>query len=148
LPKLVDFNEAHLHEVTLNDHTHAWIFSCLSIVSADGKQHLSEAVFSTLVGFSLWGRSWSLVFLQRSLNQVRGMCWSIVVPSFSLQWKSDESTKHYITQMLHTINWRYWQVGKNSRMCMMVEGHLMLERFIEIHQVFEKKERLDSFLTE
>ena len=30
-----------------------------------------------------------------------------IVASFSLQWKSDESTKHYITQMLLAINWRY-----------------------------------------
>ena len=34
-------------------------------------------------------------------------------PSFSLQRKSDESTKHYLTQMLLAINWCYWQVGKN-----------------------------------
>ena len=33
-------------------------------------------------------------------------------PSFSLQWKSDYSTKHYFTQMLLTINWDYWQAGK------------------------------------
>ena len=50
---LVDFNEAHLHEVTLILHTHAWIFSHLLIVSVDGKEHLSEVVFSALVGFSL-----------------------------------------------------------------------------------------------
>ena len=30
---LVDFNEAHLHHVTLNFHTHAWISSCLSMAS-------------------------------------------------------------------------------------------------------------------
>ena len=29
----MDFNEAHLHEATLNLHTHAWIFSHLSIAS-------------------------------------------------------------------------------------------------------------------
>ena len=49
---LVDFNEAHLYEVTLNLHVHAWIFSFLSIASVDGKKHLSEVVFSGL-GFSL-----------------------------------------------------------------------------------------------
>ena len=31
---------------------------------------------------------------------------------------------------------------------MKVQGHLMLARFIEIHQVFAKKIRLDTFLTE
>ena len=27
-----------------------------------------------------------------------------IVPSFSLQWKSDESIKHYLTQMVLAIN--------------------------------------------
>ena len=36
-------------------------------------------------------------------------CAAPVVPSFSLQWKSVESTKHHLTQMLLSINWRYWQ---------------------------------------
>ena len=38
--------------------------------------------------------------------------------------------------------------GKNSRMRMKVQGRLMQARFIEIHQVFAKKKRLDTFLTE
>ena len=50
---LVDLNEARLHEKTLNLHTHAWISPRLLIASVDGKQHLSEVVFSALVGFSL-----------------------------------------------------------------------------------------------
>ena len=37
-----------LHEVTLNPHTHSLIFSCLSIASVDGKQHLNEVVFSVV----------------------------------------------------------------------------------------------------
>ena len=37
---------------------------------------------------------------------------NLIVPSFSFQWKSDESTKHYLTQILLAINWRYWQAGK------------------------------------
>ena len=45
--KLVDFNEPHLHEVTFNLLMHVWIFSCLSIASADGKKHLSGIVFSS-----------------------------------------------------------------------------------------------------
>jgi hypothetical protein len=49
----VDLNEAHLHEATLNLHTYVLIFSRLSVASIDGKQHLSEVVFSALVGFSL-----------------------------------------------------------------------------------------------
>ena len=49
-----------------------------------------------------------------------------------------DGTKHYLTQMLLAINWRYWQAGKNSRMSMMVQGRLMQARFIEIHQVLAK----------
>ena len=74
----------------------------------------------------------------QELNQVRGMCWSIVVPSFSLQWKSDESTEHYLTQTLLNINWRYCQAGENSHINMNVQGHLMQTRFIEIHRVLTK----------
>ena len=51
---MVYFNEAHLHEATLNLHTYELIFSHLSIASVDGKQHLSEVVFSALVRFSLY----------------------------------------------------------------------------------------------
>jgi hypothetical protein len=35
-----------------------------------------------------------------------------VVPSFSLQWKSVESIKYYLTQLQLPINWRYWHAGK------------------------------------
>ena len=48
---LVNFNEVHLHEAILNLHTHPWCFSCLSIVSVDGKQHLSGVIFSAPVNF-------------------------------------------------------------------------------------------------
>ena len=74
-----------------------------------------------------------------SSNKFWMKCAAPVVPSFSLQWKSDESTQHYLTQMSLTINWRYWQAGKNSRMRIEVQGRLMQERFIEIRQVFAKK---------
>ena len=62
-----------------------------------------------------------------------------IVPSFSLQWKSDESTKHYLTQMLLAINWRYLQAGKNSRMRTKVQYRFIQAHFIEIHQIFVKK---------
>ena len=157
----MDFNEGHLHEMTLNLHTQTWIFSCWPIASVDGKLHLNEVVFSdfhckendgttgtahliqTFLAISpdiRRGGSLSnhriLVFCQKSLNQV---CCS----SCSLQWKSDKSTKHYLTQMLLAFNWRYWQAGKkNSHMCMMVQGRLMQACLIEIHQVFAKKGRM------
>ena len=47
----MDFSEACLLEATLNIHTHALIFSLLSVASVDDKQHLSEVVLSALVGF-------------------------------------------------------------------------------------------------
>ena len=53
---LVDFNEALLHEATLNLHMHLWIFSRLLIASVDGKQHFNEVVFSALARFSLQGK--------------------------------------------------------------------------------------------
>ena len=49
----MDFNESRMEEATLKLHTHGLIFSRLSIASVDDKQHLSEVVFSALVGFSL-----------------------------------------------------------------------------------------------
>ena len=61
-----------------------------------------------------------------------------VVPSFYLKWKSDESTKQYLTQMLLAINWRYWQTGKIHE-CVWRLNVTSCERFIEIHQVFAKK---------
>ena len=131
----------------------------LSIASVDGKQHLSEVVFSALVWFSLYGK-WQVpgrTCTPRTCHQWLWCSWSRVTVcgvqnvlgiwvrpgnqiflSFSLQRKSDESSKHYLTQMLHVINWHYWQAGKNSHMRMKVQGRLMQVCFIEIHQVFEK----------
>ena len=57
----MDFNNACLPEATKNFHTHASIFYCLSIALVDGKRHLSEVVFSSLVGFSLFTTSSSRV---------------------------------------------------------------------------------------
>ena len=50
---LVVFNEARLHETILDLHMNTWIFFCLSIASVDGKQHLSDVVFSALIGNDL-----------------------------------------------------------------------------------------------
>ena len=67
-------------------------------------------------------------------------------PSFSLEWKSEKRTKHYLSLILLDINWCNWQAGKNSRLRMKVQGLLIQARFIEIHQVFAKKSH--AFLTE
>ena len=81
--------------------------------------------------------------IKSSAKNVLKHCRSV----FSLQLKSGESTKHYLTQVLLVINGCYLQEGKNSRMLIEVQCRLMQTRFIEIHQVFAKK-RSDTFLTE
>ena len=65
-------------------------------------------------------------------------CVAPVVPWFPLQYKSDESNKHYLTKILIAINWRYWHAGKNSRMHMKIQGRLVQARFIKIHQFYTK----------
>ena len=47
--------------------------------------------------------------------------------------------------MMFAINCRYWQAGKLSRMRMKVEGRLMQARFIKIHQVFSKGNKVGYF---
>ena len=76
-----------------------------------------------------------MVFAKKSESNVR-MYWSIVVQSFSLQRKSDESTKHYFIQMLFASTGAIWQTGKNSRMCTKDQGRPVQSHFIEIHHVF------------
>ena len=182
--------------------TLAWIFSRLSIASVDGKQHLSEIVFSALVGFPLfdkyptfWGggrHTWNAgnlitlkvwFFSKESLNQVQGMCWSSrdggadclmtttpiscaaqhhigegrhpstthwwlfdpVVCTRGVQWKSDESTKHYLTQILLAINWRYSQARK--KILVFIWRFKVASCISETHQVFSKK-KLDTFPTD
>ena len=85
------------------------IFSCRSIASVDGKQHLSEVVFSALVSdpdfmntIVTGDESWVYRYNPETKS----------FQHFFLQWKSDETTKHYLTQMLLGINWHYWQAGK------------------------------------
>ena len=56
---LEDFNEAHLHEATVDIHMPTWIFSRLSIASVDDKQHLSEIVLSALVGYHSKENDWT-----------------------------------------------------------------------------------------
>ena len=62
----MDFNDARLHEATVNLETDELIFSRLSIALADGKQNLILVVFSALVGFVLKCR----FILKLSLNLI------------------------------------------------------------------------------
>ena len=61
---LVDFCEA-----SLNLHTHAWIFSRLSIASVDGKQHLSDYGVHE-VGITVCGVQYVLGLRVRSGNSI------------------------------------------------------------------------------
>ena len=130
-------------------------------MSVNGKHHLSEVFFSALVGFSLLGFDFRIVpytqdsssvimvfmksgslFVESSISCESWVYDTTLNQSLSLQWKSDESIKHYLTQMLLIINWRY---GKNSRMHMKIQGRLMHVRFNEIHQVSAKKNKVRYF---
>ena len=64
-----------------------------------------------------------------------------IVPSSTLLWKSDKTTKHYLTQMLLAINWRYWEACKNARIHLKVQDHFLLARSIKIHPIFGKKKK-------
>ena len=156
----MNFNETRLHESTLNHYTHAWMFSHLSIASVDGKQRLTCSRRISIVRkmtelqeqrtwFRLCfgekpdscGSPGSLLSWYQEISQKKILikCSTPVIVSFSLQCKFDDSTKHYNTQMLLAMNWRYWQAEKNLRMHIDVQGRLMQARFIEIHQVFAKR---------
>ena len=120
---------------------HVLVFSCLSIATVNSKQHLSKVVFSALIG-KWWQRFgfWVISIYpgHARLHEVAPTSWipyhwwqvlgvwirpgNQIIPSFSLQWKPNESTKHYLTQMLLAINWCYWQVRKNSCMRMNIQG--------------------------
>ena len=115
----MDFNETRLHEATFNLHTHAWIFS--QPVKSQESSFLPKKV---------WIK-----------------CWSIVVPSFSLQLKSDESIKHYLTQMLLAINWRYWQAAK-IHVCVWMFKVVSCKRASLKSTRFPQRIRSDTFLTE
>ena len=99
--------------ICMNLYTYKWFFFRLSIASVDGKQLLSDflAKNQTLVIRQSPFSPKISRFLQ---NKVWIKCAAPVVPSFSFQWKSDESFKHYLTQMLqHQHN--YWQAGKKFK---------------------------------
>jgi len=158
---LVDFNEARFHEMTLNTHMQAWIFPPSVYSISWWQAAIERIVFSVLVDFhckendrfhailihpGLVTSDYQWLWSSRSC----GHClWSPACPGcmdmtqnppFSLQWKSDKSTKHYLTQILLGINWRYWQVGKFLHHThVKFQGHLMQVCFIEIHQILEKK---------
>ena len=91
---LVYFSKERMHEATFNLHNHAWILFRLSIASVDGKLHLSEVFrwepFNGLLSLGNSQKSQGAIsrepgepqesgFSPKILNQVRGMCWSILV---------------------------------------------------------------------
>ena len=65
-----------------------------------------------------------------------------------LQWKSDESTKHYLTQMLIAINWRYWQARKIHTCIWRFKVPLCRHASLKSIRFLQKKKRSGTFLTE
>ena len=96
-------------------------FYCKENEGTTGAAHLIQTSLTIFPGIrrvrSLANQR-SLVFRQRKLSQMR--CSNR--PSFSSESKSDESTKHHLSQMLLATDWRYWQAGKKSHMRMKVQG--------------------------
>ena len=157
--------DARLHEATLYFHTHTWFFFRLSIASVDCKQHLSEIVFSALVGIfivrnmmerfgfrvvpvhpglvtSYYGvqEVGVTVFGVQHVLAVRIRLGNQIVPLISLQWKSEERTKHYLKCCLPSTEANDRR-ETNSRMRMKIQGHLMEACFFKIHQIFAKKKK-------
>ena len=56
-------------------------------------------------------------------------------------------TKHYFTQMLLAINWCYWQVEKIHACIWRFKVASCKLTSFEIHQIFAKKIRSETFLT-
>ena len=70
-----------------------------------------------------------------------------IFPSFFLQWKSNESTKHYSLKCCLPSTNAIDRREKNSRMRMMVQDGLVQARLIEIHKVFVKINKVTYFST-
>ena len=79
-------------------------FFCKKLVDFN-EVHFQEATLFTYMHFWIFSN----------------ICSAPIVPSFSVQWKSNEHTKHYVTQIMLTINWHYLLAEKNSRMHMKVK---------------------------
>ena len=129
----MDFNKVHLHEATLN-------------LQNDWSSTL-DSQKSTL----LWFARLLTLLISGEVAKIVWIKWAApVVQSFSLEYKSVKSTKHYLTQMMLAINWCYWQArqSSNTRMCVKVQGHLMRVYLFEIHQVLQntqKKNKAEYF---
>ena len=65
-----------------------------------------------------------------------------------LKWKSDESTKHYLTQMLLAINWRYWQAEKIDECVQRFKVASGKRAALEFTRFSRNKIKSDTFLTE
>ena len=96
---------------------HVWIFSHLSIESVDDKQHLSEVVFSALVGFLLHTTS-THHRVKQSPKRTTGMS-SIAYVDARDRNCGQQAIGTSITTMLqhipYTWFWLFWQ--KNTFLC-------------------------------
>ena len=86
--------------------------------------------------------------IRRYCHTIWMKCPASVVPSLYLQWKSDESTKQYLTQILPVINWRYWK-GEKIHLCIL-RSKVASSNFASLKSTrfCETKIRPDTSLTE
>ena len=164
----MDFNESRLHEAPWTFIRMREFFPPVNSISWNqtafewGSVYCSRRIFivrkkTEIFGFwvvpvhsrhaGLWPRlhehndHWWRVLgvLIRAGNQI--------APSFTLQWKSEKSTKYYLTQMLLAIKWRYWHRGKSTHTYEVSRS----PHAITLHWIpsgFRKKIRSDTFLTD
>ena len=86
-------------------------------------KHHSEigflGMFPTLQG-EVFGVPSRLLWGWLGFQHYRYVCFSFtarrsdIFQTDLVQCKCDENTKHYLTQMLIAINWRYWEAGKQA----------------------------------
>ena len=151
-----------VHEATLNLHMHLWIFSHMLIASVDGKQHLSEVVFSALVGFSLMTGIWFLGRIRTPrthhhwlwCSRSRGNClWSPACPvrlQHEVAFALLHSFCHFrcnenLTRVLNTTSLKCCLPSRDT-IDRRDKIHACVWRcFIEIHQVSAKKKSLIPF---
>ena len=139
-----------MHEVTLNPLINALIFSCLSIASVDGKQHLSDVVFSALVGFSLSGKLWvhGLIHTPRT-HRACSTPQTVTHEHHNHRWqvlgvRIRSGTSHFPynenpTRALNTTSLKFLPSTEAIDRWGKIYTCLMQVCFIKIHQVFIKK---------
>jgi hypothetical protein len=128
----------------------AYVMLCSARDQSCGQQAFGTSIMTMLQHIPL---TWFRLFWQKTRLMWFTRLHTLLIPWFLgvparkannfltdlTQWKSNESTKRYLTQMLLSINWHYWQMGKNSRICMKVQGCLMQRASLKSTRFLQKK---------